>query len=432
MQANTGNTHAQVRPRSFDRTSRQIERLGLRGPRKTVTMGHGARWDLNWSRREARRPHEEWTTRQTLDAVEWQHAHRGAAWTDASQATYDELAARSMVFDDLLRLQSYTAPCWLSHCIPSRRLAGYGNFISLVIAAYRRGAAGVLASYAEGMAIVGCRSQSTWRTWCEEWEALGLVTITHTWRRDPTGKRPRVHDRLHYRIGPTLERMALALLDGANPGSIPLGAIRSAAARMRKRSQRISRRTKAEIWEAQTHHRAFLAPETSVDFVPGNHSFNCSSTIEEHSPSSTGGVTNPAPPPVAGLIPEKKAVPSARAFSSSPAARPTVKFIAGPQPSRTAATRSAPNHQQRDAALPCPDRREPIVVPNGASAAKAEPAKDAPIYSDETQSALDALLNKLTGGEACSVCRGTGHGQNWRHGSWDDCSACGGSGRKRR
>lgn len=432
MQANTTTSTAQVRSRSFSRSAAQIERLGLRGARKTVTMGHGARWDLQWARRDARRPHADWSTRTTLDAAEWQHAHRGAAWSDASQATYDELSARSMRFDDCLRLQSYTMPCWLRLCLPGRRLAGYGSFVAMLIAAYRRGAAGCLLSYCEGMALTECRSQSTWRAWCEEWEALGLVSIVHTWRQDPTCKRPRVHDRLHYRIGPALERMALALLDGAEPGSIPLGAIRSAAARMRKRSQRCLRANKRELWSAQTHNRAFLAPEVAADYAPGEHSFNCSSIIEEHSPSSTGGVTNPTPPPVVGLISEGKAGSSTRAFPCGPTARPKPRFVPPAKSVVPTTQRPAASQQQRHAATPCPDRRASIAVPNGASAAKVEAAKEAPIYSDDTQSALDALLNKLAGGEACSVCRGTGHGQNWRGGSWDDCSACGGSGRKRR
>jgi hypothetical protein len=168
------------------------------------------------------------------------------------QALADCLDARCWGFGELQHRRWWSSPSWFDESWLPKRQAGYQRWLGLLVAAYRAGAAGVLVSYEEAMAICGVRSRATWRRWTQEMEALGLVRISQTWveDRDHVIAGRRRYGRLLYRIGPAIEdRGGLGLLEGCEgmtPAKERWAARVAAGARAKARKAR--RKRKRELW----------------------------------------------------------------------------------------------------------------------------------------------------------------------------------------
>lgn len=226
--------------------------------RYASSRGQGARFDLEWRRRGARVFRPGMTTAELLRALQWVASRARARkqgkqqWSENDQLTTDEAKARSWAYAEVQALRYWRKPAWLAELIlPSRRASQYGDFLGLLVLAYRAGAAGLVLSYEEAMSLFKIGSRSTWRKWTAEMEQLGLVTITQLWKLGEDGNP--CYDRLHFRIGPALEEMGgPALLEDADE---PLNSAlnrwrRKIAAGLRRKAAESRRVRKGELWQA--------------------------------------------------------------------------------------------------------------------------------------------------------------------------------------
>lgn len=159
---------------------------------------------------------------ELTDAVQCHHYRRGLPMTEVDQRTLDELHIRAWGWTDFRHRRVWSVPSWAHDLlIPRNRFSGYGHFLGLLLAAHRAGATGVYISYAEACGTFGCVMR-TWGRWVREWERLGLVTTTHTWRARGDGGTGREYGRLLYRLGPAWElRAGPAVLEGATSAGTP-------------------------------------------------------------------------------------------------------------------------------------------------------------------------------------------------------------------
>jgi hypothetical protein len=251
------NLSAKASPRKpFSRTSSQLRVLQQRGRNRPAGFaGAGVRTDRRWARDRDALEADERTNIDLVNAIEWLHARRGARPTSADRQTLASLKNRSWGFEELSACHMRALPSWLADRLPSRLGRGFGDFVGLVLSAYRSGAAGVLVSYSEGMAITQVRSESTWRAWTQRMEDLGLVRMVQTWVEDPTGERTRLHGRLLYAIGPAvLEWGAGAELEAAlDRGKRDMAARGAAIAARKLQRQRDEARLDATMARRAPH-----------------------------------------------------------------------------------------------------------------------------------------------------------------------------------
>lgn len=241
------------------RTKDQIAILSVPGHAAAdETPGLGVRLDRVWSRKGEHTR----TNAQLVDAIEWYRERRGKAMSDHDAALNDELERRTWGVREAIAVRMRVLPSWLGDALPRRRSAGYVHFLGLVIAAYRAGACGLLLSYSEAMGLCQVGSEGTWKRWCDEWEAAGLVRRTQTWVADPVRPQSRMHGKLLYRLGPTLDHHALALLEGAIEGD---GTV-ARDARLAAAAQRRAYRSRARA--AMRDHFSRRAPYNDQRRVP--------------------------------------------------------------------------------------------------------------------------------------------------------------------
>ena len=187
----------------FYRTSKQIAALQQKGRNAAEVQLGGVRTDKTWFRTETV---FERSNLDLLNAVIFQHLRRGARMTPVDRQTLAELDQRAWGYRECEASHLRAVPSWLADQLPSRRSAGYQDFLGLVLSAYRSGAVGVWMSYAECMAICRVQSEATWRRWTQEMEDLGLIRIQQTWVPDDSDSgRSRVFGKLLYRIGSMVE-----------------------------------------------------------------------------------------------------------------------------------------------------------------------------------------------------------------------------------
>lgn len=209
--------------------------------------GRGVRTDKVWASDRAKIGEKPVKNAVLVDAIEWQHARRGAKMTAHDLSTLDALDNRTWGYRLCAAVRVRSLASWIAELMPSRRGSGYEQFIALVVGAYRAGACGVWLSYAEAMAVCRVGSESTWRRWTSEMEDLGLIRITQTWVPDETDSgRPRVYGALLYRIGATLEAHAEALCDGAQTPRTVKSKISRLAAAKRRYEQRSRCKTRLQ------------------------------------------------------------------------------------------------------------------------------------------------------------------------------------------
>lgn len=241
--------------KKFVRSSGQLRVLQQKGRnRPGQSCDSGVRIDRRWSRDRDALECDERTNLDLANAVAWMHARRGAKMTPSDRDTIAALELRSWSFLECSNNHMRGLPSWLSALVPSRRGRGYAEFLGYVLGAYRCGAAGVLMSYPEGMALARVGSESTWRRWTSELEDLGLVRIMQTWAEDPTGERPRVYGRSLYQLGPkALEIGASAELEGANAGKADFES-RTSAIKLRHAQRAEDRAQLGELRDRRSPH----------------------------------------------------------------------------------------------------------------------------------------------------------------------------------
>lgn len=208
-----------------------------------------------WRRRAD--PIRRLTNKQLVTALEWVHTRASdrklgrREWTVNDQETTDEVEQRAWGFGELQALLLWAVPSWFTLLALPRRAAGYERFLGMLLQAYRARAVGALLNYEECMALTGVRSRATWRAWCVELEAAGLIRIVQTWR---VNERDRLeYGKLLYRIGPRFEELAgPALCEGVLvEGEGPSAAwARRIGQGLRRRAQAVRRGEKADRWQA--------------------------------------------------------------------------------------------------------------------------------------------------------------------------------------
>lgn len=227
----------------------------LRHPHQPSKL-YGVRPDgAPWRRRET--PIRRLTNKALVTALAWVHTRATdrklgrREWSVNDQETTDEVEQRAWGFGELQNLPIWVVPSWFTVLELPRRAAGYERFLGMLLQAYRARAVGALLSYEECMSLTGVRSRSTWRAWCVELEAAGLVRIVQTWRQNERGKLE--YSRLLYRIGPRFEEVAGpalcegALVEGEGPSATWARRIGQG---LRRRARAARRGEKAAQWQA--------------------------------------------------------------------------------------------------------------------------------------------------------------------------------------
>lgn len=227
----------------------------LRHPHQPSKL-YGVRPDgAPWRRRET--PIRRLTNKALVTALAWVHTRATdrkqgrREWTVNDQETTDEVEQRAWGFGELQNLPIWVVPSWFTLLELPRRAAGYERFLGMLLQAYRARAIGALLNYEECMSLTGVKSRSTWRAWCVELEAAGLIRIVQTWRKNDRGKLE--YAKLLYRIGPTFEAVAgPALCEGALvEGEGPSAAwARRVGQGLRRRARAARRGEKATHWQA--------------------------------------------------------------------------------------------------------------------------------------------------------------------------------------
>lgn len=400
----------------------------------------GVRPDGDPWRRKGK-PQRVLTNAQLVSALEWINTRasdrkRGARrWTITDQATTDELQQRAWGFGELQNLMLWAVPSWFSLLQLPRRGAGFERFLGFLLQAYRARAVGVLASYEEAMAMCGVRSRTTWRSWCAELEAMGLIRIVQTWRVNEAGKL--CYGRLLYRLGPGFEQIAgpalcenaLAAGDGASATwakRLGIG--------LRKKARAARRETKVRLWgECRPELADLEAPagELAGQDLAGQ-------DLEAPAGHVDVEVSDRLPSPHAQ--PPHTGTRLALAPSGSPVSALQSGFAYG-SPKR--ARQGAREHQRRASGpVLVPPPREPVLVPTGSpppggagdegatsGIAAFEVFLERLAASETADAKARQTASKVLGGlrkpASCSVCEGCGLMGGL---CGETCEACGGSG----
>lgn len=322
-------------------TLKQAAKLDARHPDPESRID-GVRSDIRWQRAQKkaeidestgrskpqRARREELSNHDLVNAVRGMKFRTGRAWTPMDAATLRELHIRAMGYGEAKRARTYQIPRWLPEAVGDaigtmRRGWGLMVFLSILIHAYRQGAVGVVMSYEEWQAICGVGSRDTWRRWTAELEAAGFVRIIQTWDEDHglTG-RPRRRDRLYYRIGAELEKVAgFGILEGA-PGldDRPAAWAARAAQGARKRANDATDQRKGELWERARQSEQRAEHEARSPWVSSE------TTIAQGSARADSDTEQPSTQPVS----EHPATPKSGA-DAPPASIPSSTTI-GPHP----------------------------------------------------------------------------------------------------
>jgi predicted ArsR family transcriptional regulator len=216
------------------------------------------RRDLRYRRKNVTGGLAHWSGDRLVDAVQFHHVRRGAEYDTNAEAMRVETVARSFGFAELQNLTTETTPTWLRLALPGGGKAGKRGFLTLLIAAHRQGALGIVASQPELATLLEVHKKTIQR-WSDDLEAEGLVEVVQTWQAAPakSGRRQGFW-KLFYRPGPALAELGgLAILEGARelPKRVAeLAKFHARRARRRLRTQRAEGRDRS--WRAREAERA--------------------------------------------------------------------------------------------------------------------------------------------------------------------------------
>jgi hypothetical protein len=204
------------------------------------------------------------TNAQLVAAVAGADAHRGRAFSSVDARTLAELESRTWGFFQCQERRSWCVPTWLDPDAVPRR---FWVVAALLVDCYRAGACGLLLSYEEAAALLGC-SRRTWARWVAWLEAAGYLRRVPTWHESTSKGRGRDRGRNLYQPGPELLAMAgCGILQGTDPENKRAEGYRSRAARTaRERARDARRRRLGEIWTAQESARQ--RPEAETEAAP--------------------------------------------------------------------------------------------------------------------------------------------------------------------
>jgi len=276
----------------------------------TPSSWNGVRDDVDaWHRRGTVAPVS--ANRELVDRIEWMHARRGKQWGPTDAELVAELDRRAFGWGEVQRQRFWSLPSWVtSDLLPPRRMGGFLRFVSVVLHAFRQGAAGVLLSYEECMSLCEVGSRSTWRRWTAELEQLGVIRIVQTWVEDTDHpSRPRRHGRLLYRVGAELEKCAgYGIVEGAAPDEKRERWARRAAMGARARARQARNERKGELWSSHALDDGAEAQESPAPSTPPA----LEVVPDEPTRDPIGTVTKddePAPAPRAEDVDERRPAP---------------------------------------------------------------------------------------------------------------------------
>ena len=241
-------------------TPGQLAMLGRKNRHVPVcpTQRVPPRRDLRYRRKNVAGGLPHWSGARLVQAVQFHHIRRGADYDAKAEAMRIETIARSYGFSELQDLTTETTPTWLRLALPGGRNAGKRGFLTLIIAAYRQGALGIVASQPELATLLEVHKKTIER-WTEALEAEGLLEVVQTWQAAPakSGRRQGFW-KLFYRPGPALAELGgLAILEGARELSRRLAELAKFHARRARRQLRAERAEgRDRSWRARQAERA--------------------------------------------------------------------------------------------------------------------------------------------------------------------------------
>jgi len=236
-----------------------------------------------------------------LESLLFLHTRRGAAWNENDAGTMAAVKARSWQFAESTTVATDHIPRWLSDLVPGR-FRSRAPLLSVVLAAHRAGALGVLVSYTELSSLLDVTPRTVSR-WVRDLEADGLLEVIQTWQPAPDG-----HDAARgywkhlYRPGPRMRSVAgLGMLEGAAGLGDAERAMAQRCARVaRARVRRRQRERSAALWEAEeTRRRAYRglpprAPEKCADDAQAASPLSLDTESVPPPPTGGRGITPPA------------------------------------------------------------------------------------------------------------------------------------------
>jgi hypothetical protein len=361
--------------------------------------------------------------------------------TETDQRTLDELHTRAWGWTDLRHRKTWSLPSWAFELlVPRRRMGAYHAALGLFLGAHRAGAVGVYLSYAEAVGVFGCSSR-TWGRWVREWERLGLVATTHTWRSRGDDGAGREYGRLLYRLGPAWKRRAgPGLLETA--GSDPSARLAERCAMGLRKAAYTSRSERLAIELARQSRNS---PRSTADTaVPAPE--QARTQLLSSPPSPPGGDENPPPPPGVSVQTSAELAPLALVQQAPPADAPTPTTAAHhghprdtrPRAPQLEARSSRPKqHRPKGEARRSPAEADTAPAPDSPEAAARREARVRAV--SEHRAELERFgvrfgappdlptrrpRLRTAEGPPCAVCRGAGLLEFGRV-----CAACDGSGR---
>jgi hypothetical protein len=209
----------------------------------------GCRPGHHWRRKrpqEARRGRPDLSNAALVAAVGGAHRHRYRKWSEADEATREELRRRAWSFHDTQRRRTWALPTWCTDDLASRR---WWVVLALLVDCYRSGSVGLLVSFEEAAVLFGC-SRRTWARWRDAMEECGLLRALPTWG-ESSEDRGRDRGRNLYQPGPKLlDAAGVGILESTG-GSWPQEATRRKHAAQAREEARGHRRAKlGKVWDA--------------------------------------------------------------------------------------------------------------------------------------------------------------------------------------
>ncbi len=200
------------------------------------------RRDLRYRRKNVAGGRPCWSGDRLVHAAQFHHIRRGGDYDEKAETLRTELVARSFGFAELQNLTTETTPTWLRLALPGGGKAGKRGFLTLLIAAHRQGALGIVASQPELATLLEVHKKTIQR-WTEDLEEEGLVEVVQTWQAAPakSGRRQGFW-KLFYRPGPALAELGgLAILEGARELPKRVAELAKFHARRARRRLRVER-----------------------------------------------------------------------------------------------------------------------------------------------------------------------------------------------
>ena len=372
------------------------------------------RSDRRW-RRDTERGRPKLVGSRLLEAVQWLHVRRGAAWSESDSELVAEARAQCWQAAELAGRRIHGAPTWLDELLPGRVASGCTAFVAAILASHRSGALGVMASYDELGACFRVATRTVQR-WVKRLDAAGIVQVLKTYRPVP-GSNRRGYGRHVYRVGPELARVAgLGILEGAaelRPRTRQRAMWHARRARERRRKRIAATRDARWLARARvrTPKRANPAPpigsSLSLDTLTNpSRPFG----LGVSTPPRAGGANGPSalgedrPPPAAmAYVPPRDAhpLPSDR---GAPAAHGDAQGLQGLQKSR------------------------PLETDKFDESVQSRVGDELGAFTAWLESEAKRRTSTPSGnarGRRCGPCGGAGVVQP----GWRVCNACGGSGR---